>query len=68
MFDYFTSKKQDISTEYSSLVGEFTAAEDADLNLNAFTPSKLKSSIGKKNKRFMGTSQQDAQEFLTAFL
>ena len=32
------------------------------------TPSELKSAIASKKSRFMGTAQQDAQEFLAAIL
>ena len=32
------------------------------------TPSELKSAIGAKKSRFLGYSQQDAQEFLAALL
>ena len=32
------------------------------------TPSELKNAIGSKKSRFLGYSQQDAQEFLAALL
>ena len=53
-----------VSGAYLKLVKSFRNSSERDI----LSPYELKYTVGSKHDRFQDSSQQDAQEFLTAFL
>lgn len=53
-----------LTASYSKVLAAYRNCSERDV----VTPSEFKAQMGKRKDRFAGSAQQDAQEFLTAFL